>query len=142
MRTKPFPATEPRLSLSSRGPRNPGRKTQGEEWVEGRRLDESLYKVSLAFRPPLQSCTCQRITPPWQESGGLDCEAMEPERCLTRKREIHWKSTYRTKRKHTSLFTLTLSAQSPYLPARLFPSLGVKMGDFPLVKLNSLRKIT
>lgn len=46
MRSKPFPAKELQLSSSTRGPRNPRRKTPGGE-------QESLHP-----------CTCQMIIPP------------------------------------------------------------------------------
>ena len=117
MRSKPFPATELQLSSSTRGPSYLGRKTQGEEWFRMKRLYESLCRDPLAFRCLLPSCTCQMSTSPCQESGGLVCGAIETERCLTRRRESHWKSTYWMKKPHTSLSTFTppLPPQSPYL---------------------------
>lgn len=119
MRSKPFPATELQLSSSTRGPRNPRRKTPEEQ--------ESL-----------QPCACQMIIPPWQESRGLVHGAIESDRCFTRKREIHCLPTER--RENTLLYLL--SPHNLLVGGYAILSVGIKTENFSLVKLNSLRNMT
>lgn len=88
MRSKAFPATERQLSSVLEDPETQEERPREKNGLKTRELDKSLYDPS-ALQVHLQSCTCEMTAPPWQESRGLVCRAIEPERSLTRRKETH-----------------------------------------------------